>query len=50
MRDKVDIHRTDASYNIGDWVDIKLKPYRQLIVVNRQHQKLQLDISGHFKK
>lgn len=40
MKDKADIKRIGKAYSIRDWEFIKLKPYRQLLVVERYHHKL----------
>jgi Chromo (CHRromatin Organisation MOdifier) domain len=40
MKKFVDTHRTERSFAIGDWVYIKLQPYRQLTVSKRHNHKL----------
>ncbi|KAL8171009.1 hypothetical protein V2J09_022813 [Rumex salicifolius] len=41
-------HRTDRSFEIGDWVFVKLQPYRQHLLVLRTTQKLAPNFFGPF--
>ncbi|OIS95756.1 hypothetical protein A4A49_58682 [Nicotiana attenuata] len=39
MKMQVDKGKTNRSYQVGDWVFIKLQPYRQLSLKNHAYQK-----------
>ena len=40
MKNQADRNRVDRQFVIGDWVYLKLQPYRQNTLANRQFQKL----------
>ena len=40
MKQQADKRRSDHNFAIGDWVYVKLQPYRQTTMVNRQYLKL----------
>ncbi|XP_070050282.1 uncharacterized protein [Nicotiana tomentosiformis] len=40
MKVQADKRKTDRSYQVGDWVFIKLQPYMQLSLNNHSYQKL----------
>ncbi|XP_076903481.1 uncharacterized protein LOC143558541 [Bidens hawaiensis] len=40
MKLQADKQRWDVQFAVGEWVYVKLKPYRQLSVASRIHQKL----------
>ena len=40
MKVQVDKHRIDEQYNIGDWVFLKLQPYKQNYLADKQYKKL----------
>ncbi|XP_024163800.1 uncharacterized protein LOC112170710 [Rosa chinensis] len=40
MKTQADLHRTEREFNVGDWVFLKLQPYRQRSLVKRPYHKL----------
>lgn len=46
---QADKHRTDRSYSIGDWVFVKLQPYRQLSLKDHSFHKLSAKFFGPFE-
>ncbi|GJX75550.1 ribonuclease H-like domain-containing protein [Tanacetum coccineum] len=40
MKNQADKHKTDMSYEVGDWVYLKLQPYRQVKVRQNPYHKL----------
>ena len=49
MKQMADKHRTDREYEEGDWVYIKLQPYRQTSMGRRPSQKLAARYYGPYK-
>lgn len=49
MRLQVNTHRTDQSFNEGDWVLLRLQPYQQLSVSGRGPPKLAKRYVGPFR-
>ncbi|XP_043700242.1 uncharacterized protein LOC122650951 [Telopea speciosissima] len=48
MKTQADKGRTDREFSVGDWVLVKLKPYRQQSLAHRAHQKLGRRYFGPF--
>lgn len=44
-----DKHRSEANLNVGDWVFLKLQPYKQLSVAIRRYLKLSHKFFGPYK-
>lgn len=49
MKKQSDKHRSERSFNVGDWVFLKLQPYTQASVARRSSQKLAFRFFGPFK-
>ena len=49
MRNQTNTHRTDVTFQVDDWVFLKLKPYRQTTVAHCQSQKLSKRFFGPFR-
>lgn len=49
MRQNEDLHRTERSFDIGDYVYVKLQPYRQQSAVLRPNNKLAPKFFGPYK-
>lgn len=48
MKQEVSKKRIDKEFNVGDLVYIKLKPYRQMFVVQKVNQKLSAKLHGPY--
>ena len=49
MRCNANMHRREVSFELGDWVYLKLRPHKQHSVVQRIHHKLAPRLYGPFQ-
>ena len=49
MKAQVDRHRKDQQFDIGDWVYLKLQPYRKNSLVEQQYRKLAVVYFGPYR-
>lgn len=49
MKQLANKHRSDREFVVGDWVYVKLQPYKQIIMAHRVSQKLAPIFYGSFK-
>ncbi|XP_020965549.1 uncharacterized protein LOC110266075 [Arachis ipaensis] len=48
MKKQADQHRCDKEFKKGDWVLLKLKPYRQISLFHKEHPKLGKRFFNHI--
>lgn len=49
MRNQVDAKRKDVSFHVGDWVFLKLQPYRQISLIGHPTMKISKRFFGPFQ-
>jgi hypothetical protein len=49
MKNQADKHRSERSFEVGDWVFIKLQPYVQSSLAPRANQKLAFKFFGPYQ-
>ncbi|KAL8153135.1 hypothetical protein V2J09_010895 [Rumex salicifolius] len=49
MKKLADSHRTERSFQVGDWVYLRLQPYRQLTAASQSYGKLSPKFHGPFQ-
>ncbi|XP_075099353.1 uncharacterized protein LOC142176168 [Nicotiana tabacum] len=49
MKQQADKHRTDREFSVGDWVYLKLQPYRQSSIAIRKSLKLSTKFYGPYQ-
>lgn len=49
MKQNADMHRTDRSFEVDNWVYLKIQPYRQTTIATRVNQKLAAKYYGSYK-
>jgi hypothetical protein len=49
MKNQADKHRSERSFEVGDWVFLKLQPYEQSSLAPRANQKLAFKFFGPYQ-
>ncbi|KAL8167302.1 hypothetical protein V2J09_008801 [Rumex salicifolius] len=49
MKQFANAHRSEREFQVGDWVNLKLQPYRQSSMAIRRHLKLSSRFYGPYK-
>lgn len=49
MKQQADLHRSDRSFAVGDWVYLKVQPYKQSALSSSPYHKLAAKYYGPFQ-
>ncbi|OIT33037.1 hypothetical protein A4A49_64122, partial [Nicotiana attenuata] len=49
MKQQADAHRSDRQFEVGDWVYLKVQPYKQVTITNHTSHKLASKYYGPFQ-
>ena len=49
MKQQCDLHKSERAFNVGDWVYLRLQPYKQQLVAHRAFHKLSPRFFGPYQ-